>query len=76
MSHHWAGHLGKESATLVAYFQSVDGVQPIPESLNPATWMLEVTMPGNEERLGVNFAEIYNNSQLNRCVGVCGGVEG
>ena len=39
-------------------------MQPIPEGLNPATWMLEVTMPGNEDRLGVDFSQIYANSSL------------
>ncbi|KAK9788281.1 hypothetical protein WJX73_004447 [Symbiochloris irregularis] len=60
----YAGHLGKESTHLISYFEGVDGVQPIPEGLNPATWMLEVTMPGNEERLGVDFAQIYAGSSL------------
>ena len=50
----------------MAYFQGVEGVQHIPEGLNPATWMLEVTMPGNEERLGVDFAQLYANSDLHR----------
>ena len=52
----------------MAYFEKVDGVHPIPEGLNPATWMLEVTMPGNEDRLGVDFAELYAQSDLIRHV--------
>ena len=62
-----AGHLGARSSDLIAYYESVQGVQRAPEGLNPATWMLEVTMPGNEERLGVDFAEVYEQSKLNRC---------
>ena len=66
-----AGHLGERSSDLIAYYESVPGVQRAPEGLNPATWMLEVTMPGNEERLGVDFAEVYKQSKLNRCALLC-----
>lgn len=31
--------------------------------------MLEVTTAAQEEALGVNFTEIYKNSDLYRCVG-------
>ena len=61
-----AGFLGKNSVDLVSYFEAVPGVQSIPGDLNPATWMLEVTTPGNEERLGVDFADIYEQSSLCR----------
>ncbi len=44
--------------------QGVDGVPRIEEGLNPATWMLEVTTPGMEDKLGVSFAEYYTNSEL------------
>jgi len=46
-------------------------VQSIPDDLNPATWMLEVTTPGNEERLGVDFAAVFNQSSLCRCAQQC-----
>jgi len=58
----FAGFLGKNSANLVSYYEAVPGVQQIPADLNPATWMLEVTTPGNEERLGVDFADIFEHS--------------
>ena len=61
-----AGRLGQKSADLVTYFQAVKGVQPIPEDTNPATWMLEVTTPGNEARLGVDFADVYSNRTLSQ----------
>lgn len=61
-----SGDLGKQSKTLIAYYESVPGVQRAPEGLNPATWMLEVTMPGNEQRLGVDFADVYQQSKLNQ----------
>lgn len=62
----YAGHLGHQSSDLIAYYEAVPGVQRAPEGLNPATWMLEVTMPGNEQRLGVDFADVYQQSNLNR----------
>lgn len=42
--------------------QSIKGITPIPSEYNPATWMLEVTTPAIEEKLGVDFANIYENS--------------
>ena len=62
------GHLRERSRYLIAYYEAVPGVQRAPEGLNPATWMLEVTMPGNEQRLGVDFAEVYKHSKLNMYV--------
>ncbi|WJZ94695.1 hypothetical protein VitviT2T_013531 [Vitis vinifera] len=38
----------------------------IKESYNPATWMLEVTTTAQEVFLGVDFKEIYKNSDLFR----------
>lgn len=38
----------------------------IKNGYNPATWMLEVTSEAQEAALGVNFAEIYKNSDLYR----------
>lgn len=66
-----AGPLGKDSASLIAYFEGVHGVHPIPDGLNPSVWMLEVTMPGNEDRLGVDFADIYANSDLSKYAPEC-----
>jgi len=44
--------------------QAIDGVPPIREGYNPATWMLEVTTPAAEIRIGHDFADIYRNSDL------------
>ena len=44
--------------------QGVEGVPNIEQGLNPATWMLEVTTPGMEDKLGVSFAEYYSQSEL------------
>ncbi|ONK59467.1 uncharacterized protein A4U43_C08F6720 [Asparagus officinalis] len=47
-------------------FKSINGVSNIKDSYNPATWMLEVTTVGQEEILGINFAELYKNSDMFR----------
>ncbi|KAH9560799.1 hypothetical protein CY35_06G126700 [Sphagnum magellanicum] len=60
----YAGLLGLRSKYLVDYFQAIDGVPPIREGYNPATWMLEVTTPAAEIRIGHDFADIYRNSDL------------
>jgi len=39
-------------------------VQKIKPGHNPAAWMLDVTASTEEHRLGVDFAEIYRNSNL------------
>lgn len=60
----YAGPLGRNSHKLVEYLSKVDGVPPIKDGYNPATWMLEVTAMSEERRLGVDFAEIYQSSEL------------
>lgn len=49
------------------------GVRPCPDGFNPATWMLEVTALGPEQKLGIDFADIYAESDLCRCVHLGGG---
>lgn len=44
--------------------QGVKGAPAIEEGMNPATWMLEVTTPGMESKLGISFAEYYASSDL------------
>ncbi|AES98592.2 ABC transporter G family member 31 isoform X1 [Medicago truncatula] len=58
----YGGKIGVHSQTLIDYFQGITGVPPIPSGYNPATWVLEVTTPAVEERIGSDFAEIYKNS--------------
>ncbi|XP_065867197.1 pleiotropic drug resistance protein 2-like isoform X3 [Euphorbia lathyris] len=60
----YAGPLGRNSHKLVEYFEVVPGVPKIKEGYNPATWMLEVTSTSVEAQLGVDFADIYTNSDL------------
>ncbi|KAJ0868718.1 putative ABC-type xenobiotic transporter [Helianthus annuus] len=62
----YAGPLGRYSHLLVEYFESIKGVSKITDGYNPATWMLEVSSNAVEAQLGVDFAEIYANSDLYR----------
>ncbi|KAK9816709.1 hypothetical protein WJX72_004056 [[Myrmecia] bisecta] len=62
----YAGSLGDRSCKLIEYFEAIQGVPKIREGLNPATWMLEVSTLNMESKLGVDFADIYQNSDLAR----------
>ncbi|KAL6344974.1 hypothetical protein AAG906_007705 [Vitis piasezkii] len=55
----YAGPLSHHSAHLIKYFEIKDGY-------NPATWMLEVTSAAQEAALGINFTDVYKNSELYR----------
>ncbi|XP_061345283.1 ABC transporter G family member 32 isoform X2 [Gastrolobium bilobum] len=63
----YAGPLGPKSIELISYFEAIEGVPKIRPGYNPATWMLEVTSSAEENRLGVDFAEIYRRSNLYQC---------
>ncbi|GAX74481.1 hypothetical protein CEUSTIGMA_g1930.t1 [Chlamydomonas eustigma] len=60
------GQIGTRAALLVEYFQSIPGVRPCANGINPATWMLEITALGPEQRLGVDFADLYASSKLSK----------
>ncbi|KAI3446950.1 hypothetical protein Pfo_003615 [Paulownia fortunei] len=60
----YAGPLGPKSSKLIEYFEGIDGLPRIKPGYNPATWMLEVTSSAEENRLGVDFAEVYRKSNL------------
>ncbi|KAK9141583.1 hypothetical protein Syun_010983 [Stephania yunnanensis] len=62
----YVGPLGQHSCHLISYFEAVHGVPRIKDGYNPATWMLEVTSAAQEDILGVNFVDIYKNSELYR----------
>ncbi|XP_051137169.1 ABC transporter G family member 32-like isoform X2 [Andrographis paniculata] len=62
----YAGPLGTKSVKLIQYFEAIPGVQRIRPGYNPAAWILEVTSSAEENRLGVDFAEIYRQSDLFR----------
>lgn len=58
------GPMGDSSEKIIDYFQGIEGVAHCPERHNPANWMLEVSSPGNEDALGIDFADVYRGSQL------------
>lgn len=60
------GPIGRHGNQLIKYFEGINGVQKIKEGINPATWMLEVSSIAQEAALGVNFSEIYKNSEVYR----------
>ena len=61
------GPIGSRAFDLISYFSSThEAVKPCPEGLNPATWMLEITALRPEARLGIDFADIYDISELSQ----------
>ncbi|GMN21500.1 hypothetical protein TIFTF001_045511 [Ficus carica] len=62
----YVGPLGRRSCHLISYFEAIEGVSKIKDGYNPATWMLEVTTSAQEIALGLDFADIYKNSELYR----------
>ncbi|KAG4947901.1 hypothetical protein JHK82_041072 [Glycine max] len=62
----YVGPLGRHSSHLIKYFESIEGVSKIKDGYNPATWMLEVTTSAQELSLGVDFTDLYKNSDLYR----------
>ncbi|KAF8396936.1 hypothetical protein HHK36_018571 [Tetracentron sinense] len=62
----YGGRLGENSQIMINYFQGISGIPPIPNGYNPATWMLEVSTPAAEQRIGQDFADIYRNSDQYR----------
>ncbi|XP_075488332.1 pleiotropic drug resistance protein 1-like [Primulina tabacum] len=62
----YVGPLGRHSSHLIQYFEGINGVGNIKDGYNPATWMLEISSTAQEAALGVDFTEIYKNSELHR----------
>ncbi|KAL8260853.1 hypothetical protein R6Q59_024902 [Mikania micrantha] len=62
----YVGPIGRHSCELIKYFEAINGVSKIHDGYNPATWMLEVSTSAQEMALGVDFTEIYKNSDLYR----------
>ena len=60
------GPTGMQSAALVSYFEGIAGVPKLQEGISPATWMLDISTVSAEERLGRDFADIFNESELFR----------
>ncbi|EEF48301.1 ATP-binding cassette transporter, putative [Ricinus communis] len=62
----YVGPVGQHAHHLIRYFEEIEGVPKIKDGYNPATWMLEVTTAAQEVAFGVNFSNIYKNSELYR----------
>ncbi|EPS59556.1 hypothetical protein M569_15249, partial [Genlisea aurea] len=62
----YGGKLGERSITMINYFQSINGVPPIADGYNPATWMLEISTPSVEEKIREDFAAVYASSHQYR----------
>ncbi|KAB8110126.1 hypothetical protein EE612_047053, partial [Oryza sativa] len=62
----YVGPLGQHSCELIRYFEAIEGVSKIKHGYNPSTWMLKVTSPMQEQKTGVNFTQVYKNSELYR----------
>ncbi|KAK8988611.1 hypothetical protein V6N11_029994 [Hibiscus sabdariffa] len=62
----YVGPLGHNSCHLIKYFEGIKGISSIKDGYNPATWMLEVSSPAQEMALGVDFADLYKNSELHK----------
>ncbi|KAL8091918.1 pleiotropic drug resistance protein 1-like [Apium graveolens] len=62
----YVGPVGRYSCELIKYFEKIEGIRKITEGCNPATWALEVTSSKQEMILGIDFTEVYKNSDLYR----------
>ncbi|XP_076922113.1 pleiotropic drug resistance protein 1-like [Bidens hawaiensis] len=60
----YVGPIGRHSCELIKYFEAIEGIAKITDGYNPATWMLEVSTSAQELALGVDFTQIYRNSDL------------
>jgi hypothetical protein len=61
------GCLGEYSRDLIKCFANIEGVRLITHIwIQPAAWMLEVTVPTSETKLRVNFARIFGDSEMNK----------
>ena len=73
--HGWAEAPGQAHLqarlTRRAAAQAMPGVPALRQGVNPATWMLEVSTPAAEQRLGLDFADAYRKSELFTCAARC-----
>ncbi|OTB05427.1 hypothetical protein M426DRAFT_10751 [Hypoxylon sp. CI-4A] len=58
----YAGELGKDSQTMIRYFESSGG-QKCPPDANPAEWMLDVIGAGNPDYKGQDYGDEWQNSK-------------
>ncbi|TVU04726.1 hypothetical protein EJB05_47857 [Eragrostis curvula] len=62
----YSGSLGPLSSNMIKYFESIPGVPRIKKGQNPAAWMLDISSHTTEYEIGVDYAEVYQNSSLYR----------
>ncbi|GLT60903.1 hypothetical protein SLA2020_336430 [Shorea laevis] len=71
----YVGPIGHQASYLITsllalmslcFLKGIRGVSKIRDGYNPATWMLEVTAAAQETALGVNFTDVFKNSELYR----------
>ncbi|KAI1334283.1 ABC-2 type transporter-domain-containing protein [Xylariaceae sp. FL0016] len=58
----YAGELGKDSQTLIRYFEN-NGSPKCPPHVNPAEWMLEVIGAGNPDYRGQDWGDVWQQSK-------------
>ncbi|KAG2441719.1 hypothetical protein HXX76_003334 [Chlamydomonas incerta] len=58
------GPLGQDQANLVRHFEAQAGVPKYEPHMNAANWMLDVSAPAAERRMGVDFADLWAASDL------------
>jgi hypothetical protein len=60
-------NLAKNFTCILTFvLKGIHGVNKFEDGCNPATWMLEVTSPEKEMELGIDFFEVYKDSELYR----------
>uniref|UniRef100_A0AAV1U8R7 ABC transporter domain-containing protein n=1 Tax=Peronospora matthiolae TaxID=2874970 RepID=A0AAV1U8R7_9STRA len=60
----FAGELGQNACEMIAYFESIEGVEKLPENYNAATWMLEVIGAGVGNSNGAkDFVKVFQESR-------------
>ncbi|KAG6586514.1 ATP-binding Cassette (ABC) Superfamily [Phytophthora cinnamomi] len=61
----FVGELGEECQNLVNYLESIEGVTPLPDKQNPATWMLEVIGAGvgHQPTDVADFVQLFKESK-------------
>lgn len=62
--HYYWIWIAVDSLSLSRNVQAIKGVPKIEDGINPATWMLEVSTPGAEQRTGADFAASYKSSDF------------
>uniref|UniRef100_A0A1D1YAF0 ABC transporter G family member 39 n=1 Tax=Anthurium amnicola TaxID=1678845 RepID=A0A1D1YAF0_9ARAE len=60
----YGGPMGPSSQNMVQYFEAIPGVPKLKDGQNPATWMLDVSSSSMELKLHVDYAKIFQSSDL------------